>query len=325
MSRFSVKKKLALVTVVYWVLLFYMIAALVWWFIALQNQNNLMASMRLAEINKDDTEYLQKVAIIQDSKARKTAQYIGEGVTFFALILLGAVFVFNAVRKQIKLSQQQQNFMMAITHELKTPIAVTKLNLETLQKRQLPDETQQKLLKNTLQETNRLNSLCNNILLASQLEACLNTTSQQEINFTELVESSVKDFTNRFTDRNIISDIDEAIYVHGEEILLEMLANNLIENALKYSPKTGSVTVSLKEQSKTVLLQVSDEGIGIADGDKKRVFEKFFRAGDENVRTTKGTGLGLYLCKKIMQGHRGNISVVNNQPQGSIFTASFNV
>jgi two-component system sensor histidine kinase CiaH len=325
MSVFSAKKKLVFATVVYWVLLTYIITALVWWFIALQNQNTLMADMRLAEINKDDPDYLQKVAVIEDSKARKTAQYIGEGATFFALILLGAVFVFNAVRRQIKLSQQQQNFMMAITHELKTPIAVTKLNLETLQRRQLQEDTQQKLIKNTLQETNRLNSLCNNILLASQLEAGLNTTSQQEINLSELVESSVKDFTTRFTDRKIISNIDEAIYINGEEILIEMLVNNLIENALKYSPKTGAVTISLKENTDAVLLQVSDEGIGIADVDKKRIFEKFYRAGDENVRTTKGTGLGLYLCKKIMQGHRGTISVTNNQPQGSIFTASFNV
>jgi two-component system, OmpR family, sensor histidine kinase CiaH len=162
-------------------------------------------------------------------------------------------------------------------------------------------------------------------LLASQLEAGLNTTSQQEINLSELVESSVKDFATRFTDRQIINNIDEAIYINGEEILIEMLVNNLIENALKYSPKNGAVTISLKENTNAILLQVSDEGIGIADADKKRIFEKFYRAGDENVRTTKGTGLGLYLCKKIMQGHSGTISVTNNKPQGSIFTASFNV
>jgi K+-sensing histidine kinase KdpD len=141
----------------------------------------------------------------------------------------------------------------------------------------------------------------------------------------ELIESSVKDFVIRFTDRKITCQIDEAIYIHGEEILLEMLVNNLIENALKYSPKTGAVNISLKENTEAVSLQISDEGIGIAEIEKKRIFEKFYRAGDENVRTTKGTGLGLYLCKKIVQGHRGTISVANNQPQGSIFTALFNV
>ena len=325
MISVSTKNKLALVTIVYWVLLLYMIAALVWWFIALQNQNNLMANMRLVELKKDDPAYLQKVAIIEDSQRRKTAQYIGEGSTFLALILLGAVFVFRAVRKQIKLSQQQQNFMMAITHELKTPIAITRLNLETLQKRQLQEDVQQKLISNTLQENGRLNSLCNNILLASQLEAGSNTAFKQEINFSDLIEGCVEDFVNRYPKRNISSDIMEAIYINGEEILLQMLVNNLIENALKYSSKESLITIRFYEEKQLINLQIIDEGIGVAEADKKRIFDKFYRAGDENVRTTKGTGLGLYLCKKIMQGHRGHISITDNQPQGSIFTASFNV
>lgn len=324
MISLSVKQKLTLVTVVYWVLLFYMIAALVWWFIALQNQNSLMANMRLVELKKDEPAYIHKVEIIEDSKRRKTAQYIGEGSTFLALILLGAVFVFRAVRRQIKLSQQQQNFMMAVTHELKTPIAITRLNLETLQKRQLQEETQQKLISNTLQETERLNSLCNNILLAAQLEAGLNAASKQEISFTELVEGCVEDFVNRYPKRKISTDISESIYINGEEILLQMLVNNLLENALKYSPKEAAISIILKEEKQTINLQIIDEGIGILEADKKKIFDKFYRAGDENVRTTKGTGLGLYLCKKIVKSHKGYISVTDNQPQGSIFTATFN-
>ena len=323
MITLSVKPKLALVTIVYWVLLTYMIAALVWWFIALLNQNSLMANMRLVELKKDDPGYLQKVAVIEDSRQRKTAQYIGEGSTFLALILLGAVFVFRAVMRQIKLSQQQQNFMMAVTHELKTPIAITRLNLETLQKRQLQEVTQQRLISNTLQETERLNSLCDNILLAAQLEAGLNASSKQEIHFTELVEGCVEDFKNRYPKRTIDSFIGESIYVIGEEILLQMLVNNLLENAFKYSPNEAPITIILNKQKAAITVKIIDEGIGILEVNKKRIFDKFYRAGDENVRTTKGTGLGLYLCKKIMKTLGGNISVANNQPHGSIFTIVF--
>lgn len=321
----TIKRKLALVTVVYWVLLVYMIAALVWWFIALQNQNSLMANMRLVQLKKDDPAYLQKVSVIDDSQKRKTAQYIGEGITFLALILIGAVFVFRAVRRQIKLAQQQQNFMMAITHELKTPIAITQLNLETLQKRQLQEDVQRKLISNTLQETSRLNTLCNNILLAAQLEAGLNASTKQEINFSEVVEGCVEDFVNRYPNRNISSHINEGIYINGEEILLQMLVNNLLENASKYSLKEAVITIKFTDEKNTIRLQILDEGIGIADFDKKNIFDKFYRAGDENVRTTKGTGLGLYLCKKIVEGHKGFISVTDNLPQGSIFSAVFNV
>ena len=81
-----IKKKFTLITIVYWVLLLYMVSALLWWFIALNNQNYAMASMRIADINKDDPAYLQKLAIIESSKQRKTTQYIGEGTTFFVLL-----------------------------------------------------------------------------------------------------------------------------------------------------------------------------------------------------------------------------------------------
>jgi signal transduction histidine kinase len=319
----AVKKKFLLITIVYWFLLLYMIAALVWWFVALNHQNNDMAAMRLAEINKDDPQYIQKIEIINNLQQRKVAQYIGEGTTFLALILVGAVFVYRAARRQIRLSAQQQNFMMAVTHELKTPIAITQLNLETLQKRKLEEEKQQKLIGNTLQEANRLNTLCNNILLAAQLDGGAYKSTKQEINLSDLMEGCVESCMNRFPQRTFHVNIQEAIYIIGEHLLLQMLVNNLIENALKYSPKTAAITIQLTQQKKQAVIQIIDEGFGIANEEKKKIFEKFYRTGNENTRAAKGTGLGLYLCKKIVQDHNGYISVTDNLPQGSIFTATF--
>ena len=320
-----IKKKLVLVTVVYWVLLMYMVAALIWWFIALNNQNIAMAQMRLVQINKDDANYITKVEKINELQKRKTAQYIGEGCTFLALILVGAVFVYRVTGREIKLSQQQQNFMMAITHELKTPIAVTRLNLETLQKRRLEEDKQQRLISNTLHEANRLNTLCNNILLAAQLDGGAYKATKYEINFSDLVEGCIDDFIGRYPLRKIEANISEQMYIMGEELLLQMLVNNLIENALKYSPKESTIKIVLEQNATTIVLQVIDEGIGITDEEKKKIFEKFYRTGNENTRTTKGTGLGLYLCKKIMQGHNGYITMTDNTPQGSIFAANFSV
>lgn len=319
----SVKRKFAFITVVYWVLLLYMIAALVWWFVALNNQNADMADFRLADINKDDPQYISKVEKINEAKKRKTAQYIGEGSTFLALILLGAVFVYRATRKQIKLSTQQQNFMMAVTHELKTPIAIAQLNLETLQKRKLEEDKQQKLISNTLQEANRLNSLCNNILLAAQLDGGAYKSTKQEINFSDLVEGCIESFTNRFPHKNIQASVTESIYITGEQLLLQMLVNNLIENAIKYAPKTSAINIRLEQQQKKVILQVIDDGPGISNEEKKKIFEKFYRSGSENTRLAKGTGLGLYLCKKIANDHNGYITVTDNTPQGSIFVVTF--
>lgn len=321
MSAFKTQK-LAVVTLAYWVLFLYMVAALGWWFIELEKQNQDISTIRLNEIKKDDPAYYQSTLKIEDARKRKTAQYIGEGSIFLVLIVLGAVFVFRATRRQLRLSQQQQNFMMAITHELKTPIAIAQLNLETLQKRKLDEDKQQKLISNTLQEANRLNTLCNNILFASQLDAGAYTSSKQEIHLTDLVEGCIDDFKNRFPHRELKENISEGIYFYGEPLLLQMLVNNLIENALKYSPKESAVTITLEEANKKVNLTVSDEGAGIADVEKKKIFGKFYRSGDENTRRAKGTGLGLYLCKKIAESHNGYISVTDNHPTGSNFTVT---
>lgn len=320
---FSRKQKLTVVTTAYWLLLLYMIAALFWWYIALEKQNKNIAVIRLNELQyKDDPLYYTRAAEIEDIRKRKTAQYIGEGLSFLAVIVVGAVFVFRATRRQFLVSQQQQNFLMAITHELKTPIAVTQLNLETLQKRRLEEDKQQKLIASTLQEANRLNTLCNNILLATQLDAGYRST-KQEINFTDMVEGCVDEFRDRFPQRVITEEITTGIYINGETLLLQMLVNNLLDNALKYSPKETPVTVRLHNADSRIVLEVADQGMGVPPEEKKKIFEKFYRVGSERTRRTKGTGLGLYLCSKIAEGHNGYISVTDNKPSGTTFAVSF--
>ena len=318
--QFIRKKQLTFITLVYWVMLFYIIAALVFWFISLETQNNQMYIFRVSELKKDDPEYYNRVLEIDKAHRLKSIQYIGEGSTFLLLILVGAVFVYRAVRRQIVLSHQQQNFMMAVTHELKTPIAVARLNLETLLKRKLEESQQQRLLQNTLQEAKRLNELCNNILVTAQLEAGAYFVTRQELNFSDLVNDAAGECRNRYPQRQITTGIQPDLFVEGELLLLQMLVNNLLENALKYSPKDKPVHVALQVQQRQLKLSIADEGSGIPEPEKKRIFDKFYRIGSENTRTTKGTGLGLYLCKKIARDHKGSISVKDNKPHGSIFT-----
>jgi two-component system, OmpR family, sensor histidine kinase CiaH len=316
----SKTKKIRYIFLIYWFLLAYIIAALVWWFVALNRQNNQMSNYKLQELNPNNTGYTQQVNKIEQAQKRKTAQYIGEGLTFFLLIAAGAVFVFRAVRRQLKFSHEQQNFMMALTHELKTPIAVTKLNLETLQKRKLEESQQQRLIQTTIQEANRLNSLCNNMLLSSQIEASGFKISTEEINCSDLVNDCTQDFIIRYPQINIVSTITKDIFMNGDQLLLQMTVNNLIDNAIKYSPKETAITILLSQQKNKIILQVKDEGKGIANEEKKKVFEKFYRSGNEATKGAKGTGLGLYLTQKIVQQHNGNISVTDNIPTGCIFT-----
>jgi K+-sensing histidine kinase KdpD len=317
------KHKLAFVTIAYWFLLTYIVAALLWWFIALNNQNAAMTGVALSEINKDDIAYLQKVDKITSLQKRKTAQYIGEGITFLAVILVGATFIYRAIRKQIKFGEQQQNFMMAITHELKTPIAITQLNLETIQKRKLDVDKQEKIINNSLLEVNRLNSLCNNILWAAQLDSGANSLKYEEINLSDVTIGCVDDFKKRLGNDKVKSDIKENIYLSSDVLMTQILVNNLLENAIKYSPKEKPISITLKQENSKIFLSVIDEGIGIADEEKSIIFDKFYRSGSEKTRKTKGTGLGLYLCKRIVKNLKGDIAVTNNYPMGSNFTIVF--
>ncbi len=314
------KQKLAVITITYWFLLVYIVIALVFWYLELQQQNRQMYHYRVEQLKKDQPDFSIQLSLLEDARRRKTAQYIGEGSTFLLLILVGAVFVYRATRRQLRLSQQQQNFMMAVTHELKTPIAVTQLNLETLQKRKLEEAQQQRLINNSLQETNRLNSLTNNILVASQLEAGMNSVNQQWVDISELAERTVHDYSTRLPQRIIQAHIQPGIEVQSEMALLQMLISNLLDNAIKYSGKEDKVEMKLEKSNAHVVLSVLDEGIGIPATEKKKVFDKFYRVGSEETRTTKGTGLGLYICRQIVRALGGTITITDNTPKGSIFT-----
>jgi K+-sensing histidine kinase KdpD len=155
------------------------------------------------------------------------------------------------------------------------------------------------------------------------LEGNKNTLSKEELNLSDLVKSCVNDFKARFPDRNWDSSIQEEIEITGDTLLLTILVNNLLENAMKYSPKNKTINCRLNKQNNVILLEVIDEGKGIPQEEKKKVFDKFYRIGNEDTRTTKGTGLGLYLCKKIALDHNADIYVTDNNPIGCIFAVSF--
>ena len=329
MAANSNKKKLLGATVIFWILLLYIIAALIWWFISLQHQTIVIYQLKKDHLSRtvaihNPAAYRADVAQIEKEKQRATAKNISEGVTFLLLIMVGAVFLYRSVRRQFRLQQQQQNFMMAITHELKTPISITRLNLETLQKYQLTEQQKQKLLQVNLQETARLDSLINNILISAQLEGGAYPAAKENLNFSALVNDVVKQFSNRYPGRTIVAAIEPDMDINGDPLLLKLLVSNLLENANKYSEKETPVTCKLYMDS-NIKLQVMDEGIGIADDEKPFVFQQFYRIGNEQTRNAKGTGLGLYISKKIADAHRATITISGNKPQGSIFTVIFSV
>lgn len=322
------KRRWPLTTIVYWILLVYVIAALLWWALSLQKQNNEIYQLQKTSLiasHPNPQMYAQELRKIKEQHKRNISKYISEGTTFLLLILIGAVYIYRSVRRQFKLQRQQQNFVMAVTHELKTPIAVSRLNLETLQKYQLDETKKHKLLQMTLQETLRLDTLINNILLSSQLDGHSYKVSKEDINFSLLAKDVVQQFANRYPDRPLQPSIEDEVELVGDPLLLKLLVSNLLENANKYSPREKPITIKLYRQNEDILLEVIDEGPGVPDEEKKKVFDKFYRIGSEQTRRTQGTGLGLYLCKKIAADHNATIQVKDHKPQGSKFIVQFGV
>lgn len=317
-------KKIRAAFIIFWVLLAYIIAALFFWFIELNAENSTVTQLKMQTI-KPGPDYDLQVQKINIERNSKIAQYAGEGSIFLLLIIAGAVYIFRSVRRQLRQSVEQQNFLMAITHELKTPIAVSKLNLETLLRRKLTEEMQKNLLQASLQETSRLNMLCNNLLLSSQIDAGAYALTGEMVSWSKITQDCVTENCNRFPQRKIEADIMEDIFIEADHLLLEMVVNNLIENALKYAPKDKPILISLKTNAAYALLQVTDEGPGILDADKGKIFKKFTRLGNEATVRAKGTGLGLFLVKRIITKLKGEVTVTDNLPSGSIFIVKLKV
>ena len=257
---------------------------------------------------------------VETNLSSKIWMIVGEGGVFLILLLLGAIITTKSFKKEIALGKQQKNFLLSITHELKSPIASVKLYLETLQKHTLEKEKQKEIISNSLNETERLLSLAENILLSAKIESGTFSLYKEKINLSEFTEETIsKTVFFREKTHSFMFNVEPNIFLKTDKLAYSSLLLNLVENAVKYSPVNSKITIGLKKENTNVIVSVSDEGIGIAEKEKKNIFKKFYRIGNEETRKTKGTGLGLYIVKYLVGQLDGILSVKNNSPKGSIF------
>lgn len=257
---------------------------------------------------------------------QRMAMVMGEGSVFMFLLLVGAYFIHVSIKKEDKLQQQQQNFLLSVTHELKSPLAAIKISLQTILKRELDKDIQNNLLIKSLKDIDRLDDLVENMLLATKIENKTYSFPKEKFNFSELVtEITDRLQVHSCANEQVISNkVKDDIFVIGDRFALSSVVTNLVENAIKYSGPCAEVVVSLYKNEDKVIFMVSDKGVGITDSEKMLIFDKFYRVGNENIRNTKGTGLGLFIVKEVLQHHDADIQVKDNHPQGSIFEITFN-
>lgn len=245
--------------------------------------------------------------------------WLYQSLLLLVLVAGGIYGVYYSIDSIYKLNKRQNNFLLSVTHEFKTPIAAIRLMLQTSRNPKVNDEKRAELIENSIQNTFRLEELAENMLTAMQIENKKYQFNLNQVNFSDIVNLAIK---NQSINGDIIALVEEDVFLTGDGFILRMVVNNLLENAFKYS-SNQPIEVKLYKLGEKKVLEVKDSGIGIKKQDYKNIFKKFYRVQDEETRTTKGTGLGLFIVKQTLKRHRGKISVKPNKPKGSVFTIEF--
>lgn len=255
-----------------------------------------------------------------NSKA-KNWMIIGEGSVFLFIIIFAFSRLIVSLKKESRLNEQKNNFLMSITHELKTPIAHNKLTLQTLLKRKNIEETARiDLTEKVLAENTRLEHLVENILTATRLETNYFKLNKEKFDFYILVNELIKRYSILLGDAqiNVIRNTEKTI-VNADQSMIETVIINIIENYHKYALDSKEFNIILSTFGDRVKCSFTDMGEGVPAEFQRDIFKKFVRAENEEVRTKKGTGLGLYISKEFLKLNQGTISFTPNKPKGAVF------
>lgn len=295
----------------------YIIAQFTWWALLLLRRN--------AEVS--ELQGLQQDESIASSAASsipsRDLMVLSEAFVFLAILLVLLWLTYRALKRDLAHAARQQNFMLAVTHELRTPIASAKLQLQTLERPGLSTAQRDELLRTADSELDRLSSLTGKVLQA----AAINETPDQKREQTDaaaLVRDTVRTALATYAiNHRVEINGPSSCTVMTDAAELRSILENLLENAAKYAPSGSRIDVTLERGEHGWRLLVADEGPGIPADERERVFERFYRIGKEETREQRGTGLGLYIVKRLAQRNGGHVEVRPRDPRGAIFAVAF--
>lgn len=258
---------------------------------------------------------------------RKRDSWIYEGIVMTLIMLILALALYLFLDRILRLNAQQNNFLLAITHELKTPVAGTKLAVQTAQRKIAAGQPElEKLLRMADNNVSRLSRIIDNVLMATKVQS-KNRMSFiiQDLVLEELIEDTIAELKDSLPETAVIhTQFTPELIIRGDRELLQMALSNLIGNAVKYSSQ-GNEQIHIQTfiHKGKVAMSVSDNGSGIPEKERKNIFKMFYRMGDERTRSSSGTGLGLFLVEKLLRQHSAIIFVSDNLPNGTTFNLLF--
>jgi signal transduction histidine kinase len=255
---------------------------------------------------------------------RRIVMLVSEGAFFAVLLLVLIGLLWRSFRREIELERQHRNFLSAVTHELKSPLASMRLALETVASNRASPEAGRRFIGNALEDVERLQDLVEKVLEATRFGEGWTEIHRQDIDLSRLVEDSIDAFRRRAMAVNALlgAEVSPDIHAEVDAEAMAIVISNLLENAVKYGDDPPTVEIDLSMDGNRAVLEVADNGVGISDEDLDLIFGRFYRGGDEMTRTTRGTGLGLYLIQQIIEAHRGKVEVASTGPAGTVFRVS---
>ncbi len=281
-------------------------------------KNSLDISLTAKKVNLQSFQQLEKRYLAQ------RRMILSEALVMMILLMAGTFQLYRTFKKEIDLNRRQKNFLLSITHELKSPLSSTKLSLQTLLKRNKLDETNYfKLVNNSLNDVERLKILVDNLLLSARIEDHTYQPVFELCNISDIADEIFSKSKMVYALRKKIEfTIQPNLLVSGDTLALQTIVINLIDNAIKYTAADANIYCNLYEDVNDVVITVADDGFGIPETEKQKIFSKFYRVGNEDTRTTTGTGLGLYMVKELLKLLKGKVEVKNNSPKGTVFEIS---
>ena len=232
----------------------------------------------------------------------------------------GVVYAFRDLTVERELERAKSDFIATVSHELRTPMTAVYGAARTLLRPDvdLSADQRSELLEMIATQSERLAQITEEVLLASRLDRGEVTVEHDRVDVAELARGTVEAFQPQLG-VDVTLDAPGAAFATGDRDRIAQILINLLDNAGKYSPAGGTVTVSLSEEARHVRLAVSDRGVGIAPGEQQAIFEKFYRVDPHLTQTPSGTGLGLYICRELAERMEGKIAVESEPGLGSTF------
>lgn len=269
------------------------------------------------------SEALSKVA---NNQRRHQRMFLFEGLFFLLIVFLGHFVIWQGVKVERELKDRQQNFLSAVSHEIRTPIGTMRLLLETLQLRNFSEEKQKHYLMRLEHQLNRLQNSCEQVVAAAMLDGPKPDKANQPVDLSSeahrVLEQDRFELESRGATVAWNASPDKAP-VSLDPLAFEMVIHNLLDNAIKYNPKENKIIrVSTHTQEKYCELWIEDNGPGIAPEEQEKVFTPFYRVGQELTRQSDGLGLGLYLVKGLTQQMGGQVKYLALE-EGSRFVLSW--